>query len=205
MVNMKQSGRFITQARKLTGMLLGMLLVCTTLLPTGNAQAATSPVELRDPMEYFFHQSFNNLAEELELAVEENKSGILIMFVDKDCPWCMKMKSTIMNRSDVQAYYREHFRLLTIDVNGDTMMTDFTGNEMTERDYSFKQNRVRATPVFMFFDTTGKAVTRHTGITVDATEFIWLAEYVVNGEYRNTNFTKYKQKRKQQENAVSLN
>ena len=180
-------------------MLLSLLWI------TGTAVAAGSAVVQRDPMEYFFNQSFNNMEEELEVAKEENKSGILIMFVDKDCPWCMKMKTTIMNRSDVQAYYRKHFRLLTVDVNGDTLMTDFAGNEIAEKDFAFKQHRVRATPVFMFFDTSGKMVTRFTGITRDATEFIWLAEYVVNAEYKNTNFTKYKQQRKKQETVVSLN
>lgn len=185
--------------------LVRAMLALSTLLLSSYVMASNSTVILRDPMEYFFHQSFNNLDEELALAVEENKSGVLIMFVDKDCPWCMKMKSTIMNRSDVQAYYREHFRLLTVDVNGDNMMTDFAGNEMSEKDFAFKQHRVRATPVFMFFDTTGKMVTRFTGITRDASEFIWLAEYVVSGEYRNTNFPKYKQNRKKQEKVVSLN
>ena len=181
-----------------------VFLLLSLFWMTGHAVAASEAVALRDPMEHFFHQSFNNLDEERELAVEENKSGIMIMFVDKDCPWCLKMKTNIMNRSDVQDYYRKHFRLLTIDVNGDTTMTDFDGNEMAEKDFAFQQNRVRATPVYMFFDTSGKMVTRFTGITVDAAEFIWLAEFVVNGDYKKTNFTRYKQQRRKQDKVVSL-
>lgn len=192
------------RAGKLTG-LIRSLAICGLTLFGGYAMAAVSATELRDPMEYFFHQSFNNLEEELELAIEENKSGVFIMFVDKDCPWCLKMKSTIMNRADVQDYYRKHFRLLTIDINGDTLMTDFAGNELLEKDFAFKLHRVRATPVFMFFDTAGKMSMRYTGITLNAAEFIWLAEYVVSGEYKNTNFTRYKQNRKKLDKAVSLN
>ena len=167
----------------------------------GQSVAATGDSQTRDPMEYFFNQSFNNLEEELEIALEENKSGVFIMFSDKDCPWCLKMKTTIMNRADVQDYYREHFRLLTIDIRGDTMMTDFEGNEIYEKDFAFKQHRVRATPVFMFFDTSGKKTMRLTGIVRDAEEFLWLAEYVVDGEYQKTNFTKYKRARAKQEKS----
>jgi len=158
----------------------------------------------RDPMEYFFHQSFNNLQEELEMVIEENKSGVFIMFSDKDCPWCMKMKAKIMNRVDVQEYYREHFRVLTVDIRGDTLMVDFDGNEVYEKDFSFKQHRVRATPVFMFFDSKGKKTMRLTGIVRNAKEFIWLGEFVVNGEYQKKNFTKYKREREQQKKLIYI-
>jgi thioredoxin-related protein len=170
-----------------------------------DAAAETSTDLPRDPMEYFFNQSFNNLQEELEIVDDEKKAGIFIMYSDKDCPWCMKMKTTIMNRVDVQNYYREHFRNLTIDIRGDTLMTDFDGNEVSEKDFAFKQHRVRATPVFMFFDTSGKAVMRLTGIVRDAREFLWLGEFVVSGEYQKTNFTKYKRNREEQEKVVSGN
>ena len=135
---------------------------------------------------------------------EEGKKGIFIMFTDKDCPWCLKMKTTIMNRADVQDYYREHFRVLTIDINGDTLMTDFEGNEMEEKEFAFKKQRVRATPVMMFFDTKGNKTMRLTGIVRDAREFMWLGEYVVNGDYKRINFTKYKRERAEQEKQVSL-
>lgn len=181
------------------------LILLLLLQPGGIGQsvAAAAGSQTREPMEYFFHQSFNNLEEELEIAVEENKSGVFIMFSDKDCPWCLKMKTTIMNRVDVQDYYREHFRILTIDIRGDTLMTDFEGNELYEKDFAFKQHRVRATPVFIFFDNTGKKTMRLTGIVRNAEEFLWLAEYVIEGEYQKTNFTKYKRERAKQEKSGS--
>jgi thioredoxin-related protein len=182
-----------------------MLMFAVSVTATVSATAADIVDAPRDPMEYFFHQSFNNLQEELENAVEEKKTGVFIMFSDKDCPWCLKMKTNIMNRVDVQTYYREHFRNMTIDIRGDTLMTDFDGNEVSEKDFAFKQHRVRATPVFMFFDTSGKVVMRLTGIVRDAKEFIWLGEFVVSGEYQNTNFTKYKRVREDQEKVISGN
>lgn len=181
-----------------------LMLIMLVLTGMSTDILAAADIKRRDATEHFFHQSFNNLDEELEIAEEEGKSGVFIMFTDKDCPWCLKMKTTIMNRADVQDYYREHFRLLVIDINGDTLMTDFEGNEMEEKEFAFKQQRVRATPVFMFFDTRGKKTMRLTGIVRDAREFLWLGEYVTNGDYHRTNFTRYKRERVKQEKQVSL-
>lgn len=168
--------------------------------PATNKQMAdvgsTAP---RDPMEYFFHQSFNNLPEELEIATDEGKAGVFIMFSDVDCPWCAKMKATIMSQVAVQDYYRKHFQVLTIDIRGDAMIVDFAGKEISEKDFAFKEHRVRATPVVMFFDNSGKAVARFTGIVRDVDEFLWLGEYVVSGAFNEMNFTKYKRSRKQQQ------
>lgn len=189
--------RYISTAAALMLILLVQAGMSTDILAAGD-------IERRDATEHFFQQSFNNLDEELEIAEEEGKSGVFIMFTDKDCPWCLKMKTTIMNRADVQDYYREHFRLLVIDINGDTLMTDFDGNEMQEKEFAFKRLRVRATPVFMFFDTKGKKTMRLTGIVRDAREFLWLGEFVTNGDYQRTNFTKYKRERAKQEKQVSL-
>jgi len=194
----------ITSFRRYLSNLSVLMLVLLVQSVVSVQVLASADVERRDAMEYFFHQSFNNLDEELEIAEEEGKKGVFIMFTDKDCPWCLKMKTTIMNRADVQDYYREHFRVLTIDINGDTLMTDFEGNEMEEKEFAFKKHRVRATPVVMFFDTTGKKTMRLTGIVRDAREFIWLGEYVVNGDYNRINFTRYKREREKQEKQVSL-
>ncbi|MBT5621811.1 MAG: thioredoxin, partial [Acidiferrobacteraceae bacterium] len=44
--------------------------------------------EVRDPAVHFFQDSFNDLSEEAEIAQEEGKAGVLVMFETDDCPWC---------------------------------------------------------------------------------------------------------------------
>ncbi|HEX5674127.1 MAG TPA: hypothetical protein VFX83_02060, partial [Azonexus sp.] len=58
--------------------------------------------------------------------------------------------------------------------------------------FAFAQ-RVRATPVLMFFDLDGKPVARHTGPTKDKAEFLLLGRYVAEGAYATQPFVKYKQ------------
>lgn len=133
--------------------------------------------------------------EELSIAAEEEKQGVFIMFEEKVCPWCAKMKATILNQVDVQDFYRQHFRILTLDVNGDEIITDFGGNEITQKSFA-ESIRVRATPVIMFFDLQGNKMTRYTGAVRNVQEFMWLGEFVVDEHYKNEKFTVFKRKKK---------
>lgn len=157
------------------------------------ADAAT-----RDPEEYFFDQSLGNFSEELQVARDEGKKGILIMFEMDECPFCHRMKTRVLNQVEVQDYYKEHFLIYAVDIEGDVEINDFQGAPMKEKDFAFKQHKVRATPVFGFFNLDGKMITRFTGATNNAQEFLWLGEFVVDGHYKETNFTRYKRQKKKE-------
>ncbi len=171
------------------GVFLLAAMLGVVAVPAVGAEAS------RDALTHFFEQSFGNLKDELTLAKQEGRLGVFVMFNDPDCPWCQKMKATVLNQPVVQDYYRKHFRLLHVDTRGDTMLTDFSGREMAEKDFAFKEHRVRATPVFIFFGLDGKPMLRYTGATRDVDEFLWLGEFVVSGEYKTRNFTVYKRER----------
>ena len=155
--------------------------------------------DTRDPDEYFFHQTFGDLLEEVEIAQEEGQRSIMIMFELNDCPWCDRMKQMVFNRSEVQDYYRKHFRIITMNVEGDNLIVDFDGNDVPEKDFALKHNRIRATPVFLFLDLQGKRIMRYTGATKDADEFLLLGEFVVGRHYEQTNFVKYKRQQQDQQ------
>ena len=150
----------------------------------------------RDPYKYFFDETWGDFPEELQRARNEGKQGILIFFEMDECPFCHRMKETVLNQPEVQAYFKEHFLNFSVDIEGDVEIKDFDGQSMKQKDFAFKINRVRATPVFAFYDLQGQRVVRFTGATNGVEEFMWLGEYVVNGEYKNMPFTKYKREKK---------
>lgn len=153
--------------------------------------ATTALAEVRDVQTYFFQPKLGDFKNELQTARKEGKTGVLIMFQMADCPFCERMRSTVLNQSEVQDYYRKHFLVFEMDVKGDTPMVDFKGANTTEKDFALK-NRARATPTFLFFDTNGDPVTRYTGVTKDANEFLLLGRYVVDGVYKDKPFAAYK-------------
>ncbi len=171
------------------------------MISTVSSASASAP---RDPYQYFFEQNLGDLTEELETARDEGKQGLFIFFEMDECPFCHRMKETVLNQADVQNFFRKNFHSITIDIEGDLEIIDFSGNETTQKKFSSK-NRVRATPVMAFYDLEGKQVVRYTGAASGSEEFQWLADYYLQGIYklkdkngRHIRFSKYKRLRKKQ-------
>jgi thioredoxin-related protein len=156
------------------------------------AQLAAATAAPRDPDQFFFDQTFGDFREELQTAREQDKIGVLLMFEMEECPFCHRMKTRVLNQPEVQDYFKQHFLIFSVDVEGDVEVTDFDGNLAAQKEFALKQFRVRATPVFAFFDLDGNLVARYTGATRNADEFMLLGRYVIDGAYRDTTFTKYK-------------
>ena len=169
---------------KLVSVLAGLLLALA-LLP---AQAATP----MDPATHFFNDTFGNYHEELANAKAEGKQGVFVFFEMDECPFCHYMKTHILNQPEIQAYYRQHFLNFPLDIEGDVEITTFQNKVMKQKDFAFKVNRVRATPVLAFYDLNGKQVYRYTGRTADAQEFLWMGKYVAEGYYKKMPFIKFK-------------
>ena len=163
-----------------------------TLALISTSLTAIAADTIRDPGQFFFHQSFGDLREELSTARQEGQSVLMLMFENDDCPWCRKVRATMLNHSSVQDHFRKHFRIISIDTEGDTPVIDFNGKEIAEKDFALKSLRVRATPTFVFYDLEGKQLTKYIGSPRNIDELMWLSEFVLDGHYKNTNFDKYK-------------
>ena len=155
----------------------------------------------RDPHEFFFHESFGDYSEELATAKAEGKKAVMIFFEMDECPFCHRMKTSILNVPGVQQYFRERFLMFSHDVEGNLEIVDFEGNEMTQKEFAVKVHRVRATPVIAFFNLEGKRIVRYIGATASVQEFKWLADFVADGHYKNTSFTRFKREKKRAKKA----
>ena len=140
--------------------------------------------EVRDPEANFFQPKLGDLKEDLASARAEGKTGVLLMFEMDDCPFCDRMKRTVLNQSLVQDYFRKHFIIYPMDTRGDAAMVDFVGKNTTEKAFSLAQ-RARATPTFIFYDLSGSPISRFTGATQTVDEFMLLGRYVVDGLYKD--------------------
>lgn len=154
-------------------------------------------LEVRDPYKYFFNETWGDLPEELKNAKKQGKKGILIFFEMDECPFCHYMKKNVLNQPKVQEYFRQNFLNFAVDIEGDIEMVNLKGETTKQKDFAFKENRVRATPVFAFFDLSGERVHRHTGKTAGVEEFLLVGEYVAKGVYKSMPFIRYKKSKTQ--------
>ena len=145
-------------------------------------------------LEGFWDDPFKDLKADIEAARESGKAGVFAFFEMDECPFCHRMKTQVFTNPEVQAYIEEHFVTVSIDIEGDVMMTDPAGEQLKEKDFAFKEYRVRATPVMIFFDTEGEPALRYTGPTQSAEEFLLLMKFVASGAYQEPgmNFFKFK-------------
>ena len=175
--------------------LLGVWLtiISTIANSTENNTGLSAP---RDPYKFFFNETWGDFQEELANAKEQGKKGILIFFEMDECPFCHFMKLNVLNQPVVQEYYRKHFLNFAVDIEGDVEIKNMQGKAMKQKDFAFKENRVRATPVFAFFSLDGKRIFRYTGKASGVDEFLLMGDFVVSNEYQKTSFTRYKRQHK---------
>lgn len=146
----------------------------------------------RNPDAHFFTQTFGDLKAELNTAREEGKKGVLVMFEMEGCPYCRKMRETVLNQPEVQDWYRKHFVIFSINVWGETPLVDFSGANLLEKQFAARFN-VKYTPVFQFFDLDGKPTAGFNGAPKGgAKEFMELGRYVADGAYKNGGFAEYR-------------
>ena len=137
----------------------------------------------------FFDQTLGDFPAELKAAAAAGKSGVMLMFEAEGCPYCRRMRQQVLSRGDVQAYFRKHFAVFSVDVLGDVPITDFAGKETTEKAYA-RAAKVRGTPTFLFVGANGAEAARASG-AMDADEFLRLGRYVVEGHYKTQSLEQF--------------
>ncbi|MCX8017065.1 MAG: thioredoxin family protein [Rhodocyclaceae bacterium] len=140
----------------------------------------------------FFDPSLGEFPAELKAAQKEGKAGLLLVFEAEGCPFCRRMREQVLSQPEVQRYFRRHFTIQAVDINGSVMVTDFSGKEVTEKAFALAY-KVRGTPTFVFVGPEGQTMARHAGMTRDADEFLALGRYVVEGHWRKMSFEQYRQ------------
>lgn len=173
-----------------------LLFLMTGLVYASQAKNSDSLAAPRDPYKYFFDETWGDFQEELKNAKAQGKQGVMLFFEMDECPFCHFMKKNILNQVKVQKFYHKNFLMFPVDIEGDLEIKNFKGKSKTQKEFSFREHRVRATPVIAFFDLTGKRVFRYTGKASGVDEFLLMGEYVKNKIYKKMSFTRYKRQQR---------
>ena len=157
--------------------------LCTVALPVDAA-------ELRDA-QTFFSLNMGDLKAEAADAKSEGKKALMLMFEQEGCPGCRHMRTQVLNRKDVQDYYRANFANLSVDIWSSVPIRDFANREQTEKAYA-QAAKVKGTPTFVFYDLAGTEIARVFGVIETPEEFLLLGRYVASGAYKTRDFAQYK-------------
>jgi thioredoxin-related protein len=193
------------------------------LVLTGLAAAGALPfvggvnvargVEVNDDglhVQSWFHESFLDMREDLQEATAAGKR-LAVIWEQRGCPYCKEMHTVNLARPEITDFIKQHFTVLQLNLWGARNVTDFTGEELGERDVARKW-RVNFTPTIMFFDK--EAPDGKSGLDLEVARmpgyfkpfhFISMFEYVQQEVYKEDNFQRFLQNKFQELQAKGIN
>lgn len=97
----------------------------------------------------WMRDTFKDLREDLD---EANAEGLrlLVMVEQRGCIYCKKMHEEVYPIPEIDAMLREDFFVVQINMFGDTEVTDFDGESLSEKDLVRKWGLL-FTPTLLFF------------------------------------------------------
>ena len=179
---------------------LGLGLVGTAVGTTARPAAAEAPV-LNDDGLYeqpFFVQSFLDLAEDLELAVDSGKR-FAVMWELRGCPYCKETHLVNFADPEIRDFVSGNFDILQLNLIGSREVVDFDGEAMEERALARKWG-VRFTPTTQFFPETLDQVAGRKGSEAEVARmpgyfrpphFLAMYRFVQEKAYETTGFNDY--------------
>ena len=97
---------------------------------------------------HWMRDTFKDLPEDLAEATAEGKR-LLVIVEQRGCIYCHKMHEEVFSLPDVAEYIEENFFVVQINLHGDTEITDFDGESLSEKAATRKW-RVLFTPNIIF-------------------------------------------------------
>ena len=96
----------------------------------------------------WMQDTFKDLAEDLADANDQGKR-LVLFFEQRGCIYCTKMHEEVFPRPEIDAYISENFYVVQLNLHGDTEVTDFDGDILSEKQMARKWG-VLFTPTIMF-------------------------------------------------------
>lgn len=107
---------------------LSLLAAMLLALPLSAAELGDDGLHKTDWM----RETFKDLREDLQEANAEDKR-LMLMVEQRGCIYCTRMHEQVFPRPEIDSYIREHFFVVQINLHGDTEVTDFDGEALSEK------------------------------------------------------------------------
>jgi thioredoxin-related protein len=100
----------------------------------------------------WYLESFLDLGEDLAAATAVGKRFVILWGL-KGCPACRRMHEVHLADPKTEAYIRENFEILHLNILGQRPVTDFDGSKLGEKAFAARY-AIEGTPSIQFFPET---------------------------------------------------
>ena len=108
--------------------LFGLIAALVLAVPVAAAELGDDGLHKTDWM----RDTFKDLRDDLAEAAAEDKRLMLIV-EQRGCIYCTRMHEEVFPRPAIADYIRENFFVVQINLHGDTEVTDFDGESLSEK------------------------------------------------------------------------
>jgi thioredoxin-related protein len=179
----EEKERYVT--RQLRWALIGLgLFALAMFFDWGGAHAASEASVGKRPL---FAPTVD-LADALERARREGRSGVAVLYEMDGCGECARLKSTTFKDETLRRELRAHFVPVSLRADEPVALRDFDGRATTQASFANDQ-RVYALPTLVFYDLDGTPVARQPGSRWPVGEWVRFARYVRSAGYEQAPFT----------------
>lgn len=109
----------------------------------------------------WFKESFLEFEEDVAEAAAQNKR-VMLYFHQDGCPYCARLVEENFTDPQIEAYVKQHFDGITINMWGDREIVTVGGRNFTEKTFAAAL-KVQYTPTMLFLDEQGKVALRLNG------------------------------------------
>ncbi|NNE64344.1 MAG: thioredoxin fold domain-containing protein [Gammaproteobacteria bacterium] len=110
---------------------------------------------------HWFKESFLDFEEDVAEAAAEGRR-VMLYFHQEGCPYCAKLVEESFGDPQIEAFVREHFDGITINMWGDREVVSVSGRKFSEKTFAAAL-KVQYTPTLVFLDEQGKVALRLNG------------------------------------------
>jgi thioredoxin-related protein len=126
-----------------------------------NGAASSAPGVQVDYPDWF-EQSFYDLQEDLQRALDAGKQGVAVFFSEKSCSYCKAMVEKTFREPDIAQRLRQSYDVVGLDVFSDVELVDPKGNSHWVKDFAILE-KAQFTPTLIFYGKDGDSLLRIVG------------------------------------------
>ena len=170
--------------------LMRRILVLVVMFMSVGAFAESGKVTGGAPYDVpsWFTDSFLDIADDAEDALDENKTVMLYFHLD-GCPYCDAMLTQNFKQGSNLDFIKKHFSVIAVNIKGAREITLSESETKTEQALS-NMLEVKYTPTIVFLGEDGKQAFRTNGYR-NIAAFRQVLEYVASKSYKDTTLSNY--------------
>lgn len=137
----------------------------------------------------WFKQSFLDLDDDLDEALQRGKSGLIVYFGQAHCAYCKTLVKDTLAKPDLVEYLVRRFDMVGLSIHDVRELTSPDGETLTVRDYSVRED-AQFTPTLVFYGKDRRKALVLRGFYPPC-EMRAALEYVADGHYQAMSFRDY--------------